>query len=137
MPYLDPAFRREGRFDCLVPMLAPSQEDREEILRAHLETVRRVPHMLEAEDIALICRRLDGWKGNMIEELVKRACRVALRERRDEVDVFAFHEAMEDYIVDRAALRAESERYSAMALELANSRRFLKLSANCCHRQEA
>jgi SpoVK/Ycf46/Vps4 family AAA+-type ATPase len=137
MPYLDPAFRREGRFDCLVPMLAPGQEDREEILRAHLETVRRVPHKLEAEDITRICQRLDGWKGNMIEELVKRACRVALRRRMEEVDAIAFHEAMEDYIVDRAALRAESERFSAMALELTNSRRFLRHRVSRLPEQEA
>jgi transitional endoplasmic reticulum ATPase len=127
MPRMDEAFTREGRFDVLIPMLSPDAEARLAILDVHLNKVRKVAHDITPEQLALVAASTDDWKGNMLEELVKRATRIAFVAGKDKVSIDDLLEAKDDYIVNNKALQATEQKYKDMATELCNSRRFLKL----------
>ena len=124
-PYMDAAFRREGRFDNIVPMLSPDVNAREAILKVHLNVVRKVKHDLKDIDIRQFAELTDGWKGNMLEELVKRAVREAFVGGTMSVRKAHFQAAYDDYQVNQAALKQDEEKYIQIANELCNSRKFL------------
>jgi len=124
-PYMDAAFRREGRFDNIVPMLSPDVDAREAILKVHLNVVRKVKHDLKDADIRQFAELTDGWKGNMLEELVKRAVREAFVGGTTSVRKSHLQAAYDDYQVNRSALKEDEDKYIKIANELCNSRKFL------------
>lgn len=124
-PYMDAAFRREGRFDNIVPMLSPDVNAREAILKVHLDVVRKVKHSITEFDIKEFAKLTDGWKGNMLEELVKRAVRAAFVSGAEFVERTHLQTAYDDYQVNQAALKQDEEKYIQIAKELCNSKKFL------------
>jgi ATP-dependent 26S proteasome regulatory subunit len=126
MPYLDEAFRREGRFDVMIPMLSPDSKARMEILKVHLNVVRQVKHTISKKKLEEIVTVTDGWKGNMLEELVKRATRAAFLDGAKTVSDKHLQEAYDDYTINRDALTKSEDKYVQMAKDLCNSQRFLK-----------
>jgi transitional endoplasmic reticulum ATPase len=64
---LDPAMKRAGRFDLVLPFLLPDEESRREILRVILEGalsgVPGVAHRLRGEDFADLATRTAGYSG--------------------------------------------------------------------------
>lgn len=126
MPYMDEAFRREGRFDVMIPMLSPDKKARNEILKVHLGVVRKVRHSITKKRVDEIADRTDGWKGNMLEELVKRATRTAFLRGANIVQDKDLLDAFDDYVVNSDALSKSEDSYIKMAQNLCNSRRFLK-----------
>lgn len=127
MPKMDEAFTREGRFDVLIPMLSPDAEARMAILDVHLNKVRKVTHDITPEQLADIAARTQDWKGNMLEELVKRATRIAFVAGKAKVTIQDLLDALDDYKVNVKALQATEQKYVEMAKELCNSKRFLQL----------
>jgi ATP-dependent 26S proteasome regulatory subunit len=125
MPYMDAAFRREGRFDVLIPMLSPDLEARIEILKIHLNTRRQVKHEISNACLNDIAKDTDCWKGNMLEELVKRAVRNAFVRNADVVTEGDLKDARADYRVNLEALRVDEDKYKDMAKKLTNSEKFL------------
>lgn len=125
IPYLDTAFRREGRFDVLIPMLSPDLEARLEILKIHLNVRRQVKHSISDACLMEIARDTDVWKGNMLEELVKRAVRNAFLRGADTVTEKDLFDARADYRVNLEAMRVDEEKYKKMAKDLTNSEIFL------------
>lgn len=124
-PYMDQAFRREGRFDCIVPMLSPDANAREAIIKVHLNIVRKVPHDITDKEITTIASMTEGWKGNMLEELVKRSVREAFIGGSPKVHFSHMSDAFKDYQVNSTALKQDEEKYISIAYELCNSKRFL------------
>jgi ATP-dependent Zn protease len=126
MPYMDEAFRREGRFDVMIPMLSPDFKARQEILKVHLNVVRQVKHSISKKKIEEIAKATEGWKGNMLEELVKRATRTAFLANATSVSDKHLMESFEDYTINRDALVKAEDKYVQMARDLCNSQKFLK-----------
>lgn len=127
MPKMDDAFTREGRFDVLIPMLSPDADAREAILDVHLNKVRKVTHDITQEQLHEIALITDDWKGNMLEELVKRATRIAFVAGKVKVSYDDLRAAYDDYKVNHEALQATEEKYRKMAEELCNSKKFLAI----------
>lgn len=67
---LDKAFRRPGRFDYLVPVMAPNAEARAAILDLYLA---RTKNEVTAEARAEAVKATGGWTGAEIEALVREA----------------------------------------------------------------
>lgn len=126
MPYMDEAFRREGRFDVMIPMLSPDTKARQEILKVHLNVVRQVKHSISKKKIEEVAKATEGWKGNMLEELVKRATRTAFLANATTVQDKHLMDAFEDYTINRDALVRAEDKYVQMARDLCNSQKFLK-----------
>lgn len=126
LPALDEAFRREGRFDVMVPMLSPDEPARREILNVHLNVVRKVKHTISKGKLDEIAKTTAGWKGNMLEELIKRASRFAFTRGANKVSDKDLQDAYEDYQPNKTALLSSEEEYIKMAMAFCNSKRFLK-----------
>lgn len=124
-PRLDPAFRREGRFDSLIPMLSPDLAARKEILKVHLQVVRKIPHTITALQYEALGMETEGWKGNMLEELVKRGTREAFDQKSSKLEYKHIKAALDDYVVNQQALSNDEKQYIDMAKEMCNSKRFL------------
>lgn len=129
MPYMDVAFRREGRFDVMVPMLSPDPKARMEILKVHLNVVRKVKHNISDDVLAEVAEVTTLWKGNMLEELVKRAARVAFERGATTVEAIDLKAALDDYTPSKDSLKTEEDKYRRMADELCNSKAFLAVVA--------
>jgi AAA+ superfamily predicted ATPase len=70
---LDAAFKRPGRFDRKIPILAPGPEEREAILRA----LCRKYGIDCPEDVSEVVAETDGWTGAEMEALVLKAYEIA------------------------------------------------------------
>ena len=80
---LDPALLRPGRFDRKVYISKPSQEGREQLFKFYLDKVKHDP----AIDIARLARSAVQKSPAEIENMVKEAALIALREKKDRVDL--------------------------------------------------
>ncbi len=111
---LDPALLRPGRFDELVYVPVPDSDGRRHILGIHTGTMP-----LDA-DVALdsIAERTEGYTGADLEDLVRRAGLMALRQAPDTPTVTAAH--FEDALkASRASVTPEVQReYDALRASL-------------------
>jgi transitional endoplasmic reticulum ATPase len=73
---LDPALLRAGRFDRLLELRPPDENDRLAILRVH---TRGKPLTAEV-DLAALARETEGFSGADIESLCREAGLAAIRE---------------------------------------------------------
>jgi len=86
---IDPAMKRAGRFDLVLPFLLPDAESREQIFRVILEhRLKRIGHVeerLTGDDYRELGRRTEGFSGAEIEavigEVLRRIAQVELREK--------------------------------------------------------
>lgn len=122
---LDAAMIREGRIDVMIPLMSPDADARYEILLVHLNVVRSVAHNLTEGQLREIAAETTYWKGNMLEELVKRAARMAFNRGSDVVEYEDMKEALADYRPKEDELKAEEERYAELAERMTNSKKFL------------
>ncbi|MEW5760741.1 MAG: CDC48 family AAA ATPase [Candidatus Thermoplasmatota archaeon] len=83
---LDPALLRAGRFDRLVLVPSPDMKGRLEILKVH---TKNMP--LKDVDLEELAKRLEGYVGADIENLVREAGMFALRENINAKVVTAKH----------------------------------------------
>ena len=71
---IDPAMKRAGRFDLILPFLLPDAESRREIFRVilkrKLEGVDHVENRLRGADYDELARRTEGFSGAEIEAVV-------------------------------------------------------------------
>ncbi|PCD04524.1 AAA family ATPase [Sphingomonas spermidinifaciens] len=111
---IDPALLRPGRFDELVYVSVPDAEGRLRILQ--IQTAR-MP-LAEDVDLAAIADRADRFTGADLEDVVRRAGLIALRQSLDlgEVTMHHFEAALAD---SRATVTPEMEQeYAQMAARL-------------------
>jgi transitional endoplasmic reticulum ATPase len=111
---LDPALLRPGRFDELVYVSVPERDARLTILRIH------TGEMPLADDVRLetIADRTHGYTGADLEDVVRRAGLMALRDNLEvtEVPMRFFEEALKEA---RASVTPEMEReYEELRTEL-------------------
>ena len=122
---LDEAFIRVGRFDYIIPVLYPDLEARGDILRVHTQVKRKVP-LAEDVDLSKIARATEFWTGAELEELVLRACRLALQEDSDVVTMRHFEEALRTFRIDLESRRRQLEHYLKLAEKYCNDAQFLE-----------
>ncbi len=122
---LDEAFIRVGRFDYIIPILYPDYKARLEILKVHTQVIRKVP-LAEDVDLAKIASKTEYWTGAELEELVLRACRFALQEDADVVEMRHFEKALQTFRINEAQRRQQAEKYIKLAEEYCNDAQFLE-----------
>ena len=124
-PAMDEAFRREGRVDVMIPMMSPDLNARLAILKIHLNVRRKIKNKVSEEKLAEIAVATQGWKGNMLEELCKRAVRLAFNKSMPFVSDEVLQETLDDYKVNTKALTESEGKYMEMAEQFCNSQKFL------------
>ena len=102
---LDPALLRPGRFDRMIPVPAPDEKARLEILKVH---TRRVPL---AEDVNLreLAKKTEGYSGADIEALVREAAIIAMRRVMTALPQEAVEEQSEEFLSKLRVLRKDFE----------------------------
>jgi len=73
---IDSALLRPGRFDLIIPMELPGEEDRSEIMTVHL---RGLPLAGDVDRLTLV-RQTAGFTGAELANLVRRAVLLAIKE---------------------------------------------------------
>jgi transitional endoplasmic reticulum ATPase len=112
--WVDPALLRPGRFDELIYVGLPTREGRRRILGIQTQKMPLAGDV-DLDDIAA---RTERFTGADLEDVVRRAGLIALRERIDNAEVSQanFERALED---SRASVTPEVEReYEQMAAKL-------------------
>jgi transitional endoplasmic reticulum ATPase len=108
---IDPALLRPGRFDELIYVGVPDKAGRERILRIQTE---KMP-LADDVDLAVLADRTERYTGADLEDVVRRAGLVALRQSLEarQVTMAHFDEALAD---SRATVTPEMEdEYQAMS----------------------
>ncbi len=91
---LDPAMKRAGRFDLILPFLLPDEESRRQILRVILESSLRdagsAAHSLSESDFRQLAEKTGGFSGAelgaIVGEVLRRAAQ-RMRQTRGELDI--------------------------------------------------
>jgi len=78
---LDPALMRPGRFDRRIQITKPNLKEREEVFRYYLKKVKADPDM----DIGRLARKAVAKSPAEVENVVKEAALISLRNERDMV----------------------------------------------------
>ena len=123
---LDDAFRRVGRFDYTVFTPLPDAEARKEILKVHINVVRKVPAELTEDEISEIAEKTEWFNGAEIENLVIRASQLAFKERAGKVTYRHFEEALKSMRIDVETRRKTEEEYIEMAKKMVNDATFIE-----------
>jgi transitional endoplasmic reticulum ATPase len=89
---IDPAFLRPGRMDEIIPVFYPDYKARLEILRVHVNVVRKVP--LKSVDLEAIAKRTYMWTGAELEKLIIETASLAMAENSEHVTQEHFEEAL-------------------------------------------
>ena len=88
---LDPALMRPGRFDRRIQITKPNLKEREEVFRYYLKKVKADPTM----DIGRLARKAVAKSPAEVENIVKEAALISLRNERDMVTYKDIGAAME------------------------------------------
>lgn len=80
---IDPAMRRTGRIDTVVPVPYPDRKAREEIFKIHINIKRKLP-LSNDINIPELAEKTYMWAGSDIEELVIRTARYVLKKNLKE-----------------------------------------------------
>ncbi len=84
---IDPAMKRPGRFDLVLPFLLPDQESRMELFKlllpAKLDKIEGITAQLTTEDLEFLASNTSGYSGAEIENLIGEVLRRAMQRRLD------------------------------------------------------
>lgn len=107
---LDPGFLRSGRFGCQIEVGLPSEEARQKILSIYLKDLKE-NKLLDDMDTVLWARALKGFSGADIEELVKKAKRLAFSRNSEEIEMelFVFEDGESSLVCHQDLLTALAE----------------------------
>ncbi|MBU0586836.1 AAA family ATPase, partial [Candidatus Micrarchaeota archaeon] len=90
---IDPALLRAGRFDKIIEVLPPDKNARLDILKIH---TKKMP--LERVDLKEIADLTEGFTGADLENLVREAGMIAIREETEKVNQEQFERALKSII---------------------------------------
>jgi len=102
---IDPAMKRPGRFDLILPFLLPDEESRAEILRVSvkqaMEKVKKLRSNIGQDDFHMLAKRTDRFSGAELNAVLGEVLRRAsIRSRLNGqvfIDVALFHETLNVY----------------------------------------
>jgi len=125
---IDPAMRRTGRIDSVVPMPYPDEKAREEILKIHM-TVRRNMPLEKGIDIKNLAKKTYMWSGSDIEQLVVRTAQYALKEavknnKKDRMITNEdFENILETFNIDIEENKKTQRKIESQAIKYTNDKR--------------
>lgn len=102
---IDPAMKRAGRFDLVLPILSPDTESRKRIigilLQQELFEYGDFQNALSDEDLCAVAEQTEGFTGaelrSIVGEVIRRAVREKLKGARFRVDRSVFDQALSIY----------------------------------------
>ena len=127
--YLDQAMLRPGRLDRKIPLMYPDPEAREEILRVHLNVVRKVPHKGIFDGgggYRTIVEDTDLFSGAEIEDLVLRSIRKAFKAKADYVTMEYFQAALATFNLNLQDRKRTLQHYLELADKYTDDKTFLQ-----------
>lgn len=99
---IDPAMKRAGRFDLVLPFLLPDEASRAEILRVilggTLRGIQDIEHSLSGEDFARFGRQTDGFSGAELGAIVGEVIRRVARRRKETGDTSVAPEVFDEVL---------------------------------------
>ena len=95
---LDPALRRAGRFDKTITVSLPDKEGREAILNVHARNKKIDPSV----DFAALAKRTVGFSGADLESILNDAAILAVRNKKDSIEMAEIDEAIDRRIAGPA-----------------------------------
>ncbi len=87
---LDPALLRPGRFDRQIVVGAPDVKGREAILKVHSKN----KHLAEEIKLEILAKRTPGFTGADLENLMNESALLAVRKRKELIDMEDLEEAV-------------------------------------------
>ncbi len=87
---LDPALLRPGRFDRQIVVGAPDVKGREAILKVHSKN----KHLAEEISLGILAKRTPGFTGADLENLMNESALLAVRKRKELIDMEDLEEAV-------------------------------------------
>lgn len=102
---LDPALLRPGRFDRTIQVSLPDKEAREQILKVHA----RNKTMAEQVSLSNLASRTPGFSGADLENVLNEAAILAVREKREVIEMHHLDEAIDRVMAGPAK---KSRKYS-------------------------
>ncbi|MHA1298900.1 MAG: CDC48 family AAA ATPase [Candidatus Helarchaeota archaeon] len=120
---IDPALLRPGRFDRLILVPPPDKEARLEILKVHTKNMK----LKNDVDLETLAKNTDGFSGADLENLIREAGMVAIRECEDktstsiEVNMSHFNEALKE--VSPTITQQVINHYKELAEQIKKKRR--------------
>ena len=127
---LDPALLRPGRFDRKVTVGLPDVRGREAILKVHARNKK----LADDATLANLAKRTPGFSGADLENVLNEAAILAVRERKDAIEMHHLDEAIDRVIAGPAKKSkkySEKEKYMVAVHEVGHTIIGLKLeSAN-------
>jgi cell division protease FtsH len=90
--FMDPALLRPGRFDRKIHVDLPTYEDRKKLFNYYLAKVKYNPQEINPEKLAGITH---GWSPADIANLVREAALIAVRNKKESMELKEFDEARE------------------------------------------
>jgi len=125
---IDPAMRRTGRIDSVVPIPYPDSKARREIFKIHTQIKRKLPTNGDI-DYEYIGNETYMWSGSDIEQLVIRTANHAMKRAIKNNDITTKIE-MDDFLkiiktfnIDVESNKRQQERIKQQALKYTNDKR--------------
>ena len=102
---IDPAMRRTGRIDSVIPIPFPDEAARKQIFEIHTKVRRNPPIDWKTMNLDKIAKATYMWSGSDIENLVDRTCRYAMQDAKEhnivkrKVTMTDFEKMLDTYII--------------------------------------
>jgi len=103
---VDPAMKRAGRFDLVLPFLLPEEVDRQSIIKVILELklkdIKSLKHTLTADDFAKLAKLSSGFSGAELEAIIGEVLRRIAQKKAEtgespQIDLSIFQQVFAVY----------------------------------------
>ena len=133
---IDPAFKRAGRFDLIIPFMLPDAESRADILRILLEKAAHSANSLEAklepQDFCELAAKTENFSGAELEAIVNESLRRARIAQRGRDSIEIQKRDFESVLAVYHPPAGQRERYIEMEQEAAAEISFIDLLPEKC-----
>jgi len=125
---IDPAMRRTGRIDSIVPVPFPDKDARVEILKIHSTMKRNLP--LDKIDYNELAKETEMWTGSDVEQLVIRTANTKMinsvkKDKAEKITQDDFLEAVKTFNVDVDGNRKIQKDMENKAKQYTNDKRLM------------
>ena len=125
---IDPAMRRTGRIDSVVPVPYPDEEARAEIIKIHTTIKRKLP-IESGIDFKKIAKKTYMWSGSDIEQLAVRTAQFVMKEaiKNDDkkriITMEDFEKILDTFNIDIEDNKKVQRKIESQALKYTNDKR--------------
>jgi SpoVK/Ycf46/Vps4 family AAA+-type ATPase len=128
---IDPAMRRTGRIDSVVPVPFPDEAARVEILKIH-STMKRKLKLADDIDWKELASKTEYWSGSDLETLVVRTSTMKMEDAvskgvKGKIGQDDFIKALDTFNIDIRGNKKQQEETERQALKFTNDERLRKI----------